>query len=187
MIILEIIKDLVTVLGISIASYVAIVGLSAWKKQLKGKTDYELARRYLRSVYKVRDAVKDVRNPFIPIEEMSLALKESGLSETDFSDRGKYNRAVYSKRWKKVVEAGTDLNVELLEAEVSWGRGAFDAQKDFDNSIRKLFMNLKLFLEGHALSEERDIIYDMGEKDVFSKEINKGVQKIEEYLKPHLK
>ena len=185
--ILKIIEDIAAIGAACTASYVALVGLNAWKKQLKGKTDYELARRYLRSVYKVRDAIKDVRNPFIPAAEITSALKDSGLSESDYSERKNYNAAVYSARWKKVTEAGTDVSVELLEAEVSWGKEAIEVQKDFDSSIRKLFANLKLFVDGHFLDEQRDIIYDRGDGDIFTQELNKGIQKIEEYLKPHLK
>ncbi len=184
---LQAIKDIVTIIAASIASWVAITGLNTWKKQLKGKTDYELARRYLRSIYKIRDAIKYVRNPFISIDEIFSALKESGMALEDYADRQKSNRAVYALRWKKVVAAGSDISVELLEAQVSWGVEAINIQKDLDVCYRELFASLKLFLEGHELKGQRDIIYDMGDEDEFNKKMTQAIQRIEDYLRPHLK
>jgi hypothetical protein len=125
------IPDIVTALAAGIGAVVAVVGLNAWKKQLKGKTDYELARRYLRAVYKIRDAIKFVRNPFISLGEMEQALKERGSNQST-SDHKETSRAVYSVRWKKVTEAGSDLTLELREAEVSWGKD----EKDGDSGER---------------------------------------------------
>lgn len=96
---LEIVNTLVIVGG----AMIAVVGVNAWKKQLKGSTEYELAKRYLKSVYKIRDAIKYVRNPFISIDEMAVALKDNGIENPDYSNDQQTNRAVYSVRWKKVM------------------------------------------------------------------------------------
>lgn len=183
------ISSIVTALATVAGVVLAVKGFSAWKDQLKGKTDYELARRYLRAVYRVRDAIKFVRNPFIPVEEMSVALKESGR-ELD-SDSQETSRAVYNLRWKKVNEAESDLKVELWEAEVSWGKEALQAEKDFHDCIVKIFVALKMYLDFDNASErrkeDRDLIYDLGEKDNFNKELEQAIKKIEDYLAPHLK
>lgn len=39
---------------------IAGIGLRTWTKQLKGTAEYELAKRLLQAVYKVRDAMNDV-------------------------------------------------------------------------------------------------------------------------------
>jgi len=184
---LEIIKNLATIIATIIASYVAITGLDAWRKQLKGKTDYELARRYLRAIYKIRESIKEVRNPFISIEEIFIALSESGLSEEEHSNSRKSNRAVYSKRWKKVMESKNELDIELLEAEVSWGKNSTIISKDLNDLIRKLYVGIKMFLEYPENRLDRDILYDIGEEDIFNKEVDTAIQKIENYLKVYLK
>lgn len=186
--IFELILNTINTIAIGTGAIIAVIGVNAWKQQLKGKTDYELARRYLRSVYKVRDALKYVRNPFMSSDEIFLALRESGLSDTDYSDRKKSNRAVYAKRWEKVIGAASDLDVEYLEAEVSWGTGIVKVSEDFNAFRKKLFVSLKMFLEERPLSNEReDIIYDGGDDDDFNIDMRKAIENIEKFLKPHLK
>jgi hypothetical protein len=51
-------KDLATIFAAVAAGIIAIMGYNAWKKQLRGKAEYELARRLLRNVYRVRDAIR---------------------------------------------------------------------------------------------------------------------------------
>ncbi len=183
------ISSIITTLATIAGFLLAVKGFSAWKDQLKGKTDYELARRYLRAVYKVRDAIKFVRNPFIPVEEMNAALKESG-KESDVNSQ-ETSRVVYNLRWKKVNEAESDLKVELWEAEVSWGKEALQAEKDFHACIIKIFVALKMYLDFDNASERRkedhDLIYDLGKEDKFNIEVEQAIKKIEDYLAPHLK
>jgi len=181
------IADYITAFSAMGAVIVAIYGFNEWKRQLKGKTDYETARRYLKSALKLRDAMKYVRNPFIPIAEMEKAFKENGIEDGNYGSNEKTNRAVYSVRWKKVTEAATDLEAELLEAEVSWGRDAIKAQDDLDSLVRELRVIVTLFLNGTPREGEEHLIYDTGENDPFSKKINTAIEKIENYLKPYLK
>jgi hypothetical protein len=139
----EILTALAAVAGVLIAGF----GINDWKKQLKGKTNYELARRYLRAVYRLRDAIKFVRNPWIPPEETASALKEREGSDLDDLDGSLETRAVYSSRWNKIIEAGSDLDLELREAEISWGQEALDVEKNLEISVKKLYVNLKILIE----------------------------------------
>ncbi|MFA6273827.1 MAG: hypothetical protein WC662_01580 [Candidatus Paceibacterota bacterium] len=185
---LKITKDLITMLGIGIASFVAISGLSAWKKQMKGKTDYEVARRCLKSVYKLREAIKYVRNPYISVGEMEKSLEESGLKDNkDLTKNQKTNWAVYDARWKKVSEAKTEMDIEFFEAEVSWGKDIILTQKDFKDLIGKLYGTVSMFLMGYGKEKHDEIIYDTGEEDVFTKEVDEAIEKIEDYLKFYLR
>lgn len=169
-----------------IATCLAVYGLREWKRQLKGRTDYEIARRYLRASLKVRDAIKYVRNPFIPIGEMQTALKEHGFNVDEYNNNQKTNRAVYSIRWKKVSDALTELEAELLEAEVSWGKDAVIAQEQLDSCVRRLLVAITMFLRGLGDEKQDKIIYLGGEQDEFGIEVSSAVEKIKLFLKPHL-
>src|SRR5260221_5644218 len=68
---LSTVKDLMVLIAAVIGSYVALMGLSTWKRQLKGHTDHELARRILVSLYKYRDAINGVRHPMMTNNEFS--------------------------------------------------------------------------------------------------------------------
>jgi len=186
---LNVYSGAITALSTIIIAGLAVYGVREWKRQLKGKTDYEIARRYLKAALQLRDAIRFVRNPFISVAEMQLALKEHGFDSKEYENQNKTNRAVYSIRWKKVQEAKTNLEAELLEAEVSWGDDATKAQKSLDDLAKKLFSALMLFLNENAkLNDENDkLIYDFGDKDEFSPKINNAIKEIKEFLKPHLK
>jgi hypothetical protein len=184
------VTNCITALSAVVVAALAVYGvLWEWKKQMKGKTEYEIARRYLKTALKLRDALRYVRNPFIPIEEMQSALKENGLDSEEYTNNQKTNRAVYSVRWKKVIEAWTNMEAELLEAEVSWGIGAVNAQKSLDGLVRELRGALGLFLDGHSKvgKDGNELIYNMGEEDEFSKKIALSIKEIETFLKPYLK
>ena len=42
----SIIKDLLLSIAAIVTMFVALYGLNAWRKELKGKTEYEIARTY---------------------------------------------------------------------------------------------------------------------------------------------
>jgi hypothetical protein len=154
---------------------------------MKGKTDYEVARRYLKSVYKVREAIRYVRNPYISVGEMEKSIKDSGLEDNkDLTENQKRNWAVYDARWKKVSEAKTQMDLELFEAEVSWGKDILSKQKDLADLIGKLYATVTMFLRGYGQKQEDKVIYDIGEKDIFAKEVDEAIEKIEDHLKPYL-
>ncbi|GIV46059.1 MAG: hypothetical protein KatS3mg036_0877 [Ignavibacterium sp.] len=114
------IKDIILLLVAIIGASSAIIGLKTWRKQLKGNTEYQLARRLMIAVYKSRDYVKLVRNPFMDGGEISQAFKEKNEDVPHHQDAKygvKVDRAVYSMRWNKLNEALSELKIELLEAE----------------------------------------------------------------------
>ncbi len=185
--IFNIVANSITSVSAVIVAVVAIFGLVGWRRQMMGKTSYEIARRYLKASLKLRDAVKFVRNPFIPLSEMQSALEVNGFKAEEYSDNQKMNRAVYSTRWNKIREAWTNLEAELLEAEVSWGSEARKAQVNMDSLVKELYSALNIYLDGRATDGTDSIIYNIGDKDEFSKKIDAAIKEIEIFLRPHLK
>ena len=132
-------KDIVTAGAALTAAVIAVLGLQAWKRQLRGKTDYELARRFLRAVYSVRDSIRALRNPVQNTEEIVAAFKDSTntpQNAVNADDSFKIEVGVYHLRWKRVNEAMSDLQVEMLEAEVSWGEAAAATPRATSSSFR---------------------------------------------------
>ena len=60
---LPIIKDAVLTGAAIIAGYVGLKGLGTWRRQLKGNTEYELAKSLLKAVYELREAIVSARFP----------------------------------------------------------------------------------------------------------------------------
>jgi len=182
-------SDAITAISAIIIVSLAIYGIREWRRQIKGKTNYEIARRYLKASLNLRNAILYVRNPFIPAIEMQTALKEHGFKSEEYTDNVKTNIAVYSRRWKKVQEAWTDLEAELLDAEVSLGADAVNVSSPLIALVKELFAALQMYIDGHRQKIKDELIYNQGSPDnpdEFSKKITDAIEKIKEFLKPHL-
>lgn len=185
---LENIVSILNLILVGFGVYFAFIGLDAWKKQLKGKDNYDLARRLLKNIYAVRESIRFVRNPLISTVEMETSLTKSGFKPEDYSDRTKMHNAVYSIRWNKIMEAKAELDTLLIEVEVLWGKDYLYVFNQLNEKILKLYSTLTIFLNYEKdVPFDRNILYDIGEKDLFNQEVNNVVKKIEEYVKPHLK
>jgi hypothetical protein len=68
--IISVSKDIIISIAAIVGSVIAIKGLITWKRKIKWKTEYGLARRFLVSLYKYRDAVNGVRHPVMMAYEM---------------------------------------------------------------------------------------------------------------------
>jgi hypothetical protein len=192
----EQIREWSVILATIIGTSVAILGLRTWRKQLRGRTEYELARRYLRSVYRVRDRLQAVRSIFMSAEEIGAALKEEGIDLTgvekdEAHKRGQY--AAYGRRWKAVTDATSTLELENLEAEVLWEDTTKDGYKKLNACINSLYIPLIYLLRyGDVKDDEehvkmRKIVYKHQNDDAFSDELNGAIKDIEKVLRPKLK
>jgi hypothetical protein len=179
------------------------LGLSTWNRQLKGGVEYELTRRLLKQTYRLREAIKGVRNPVMWAAEMPAPPADEAADMTKDQIRFYGMSSAYQRRWDKVTEVRTDLQTELLEAEAVWGR---EVHKQFD-PIFKLQHELWVAVHSYvtacnpdasegmrdvmnkAMRKNRDILYEIsGEtEDEFSSDITKAIGSIESFLKPHLR
>ena len=108
--------------------------------------------------------------------------------------RFKIQQAVYNWRLRKASEALSDLEVELLEAQVSWGNDATAAIQPLQKSAAKLYSvirrHIRRLLRGREMTpaEELDLmLYNDSQEDPFSKEIKLAVETAEKFLQKHLK
>ena len=199
--IVTLLKDLVTMGAASVAAIIAIKGYDTWKKQLRGKTEYELARSLLRSVYRVRDAIRSVRNPLVTSGETAEALQQAGVvvDPSDVKSQPQISQAVYQERWKVLQAALTELEADSLEAEVLWGKGLTDSLKPLHDQVRVLFVGIQRYLyslgELYSTRKERhteryaeayETVMDFGEDDSLNKKVEDAVKQAEEALRPYL-
>ena len=198
---LSIAKDVFTTLAAITAGVVAIIGLRTWRKQLKGKTEYELAQKLLMAVYKVRDAIFFVRNPFMSAGEISQAMKDANIEglPSDPKVNASSQQAVYQQRWIKVQEAWNSLDVVLLEAEALWGDEITKLAKLLSNRTVTLRVNIQKSLRSlqdhreinpEKINEIDDVIYGFSGDELnnkFSAQIQESIHEFEKYLKPRLK
>jgi hypothetical protein len=196
-------KDAITGLAAITATVIAIIGLRSWKKQLKGRTEYDLARRLLKAVYRVRDEIEALRMPLIYVGEVRQGLNDIGINaeRNEKHYGGRAESLVYQSRWRRLHVALSDLQVELLEAEVSWGDEIMKRQDLLRECVASLFLNVyrrlwqiddsRMYEVDSETQKEIDrILYKSisnPEADPFGDEIKRSIEHIEEYVKPYLK
>jgi len=199
----DIFKDIVLACAATTGAYVAFKGLSTWKQQLTGQTEYDLARRMLVTLFRYRDSIDQARHPVMWGNEMPSPpdeeAKKMSFEEISFYGSSK----AYQKRWDKVQTERSALYADLLESEAIWGtelKNLFQITFDLEH---ELFVQIRHHVElanpktpdanKDAIlklkKKKRDIMYSsLGEEDdEFKVELLAAIEAIEKYLKPHLR
>lgn len=76
--------------GALVVAGAAVVGLGAWKKQLRGTRRHSLAEDCLSNAYQLRHVVEDLRRPFAWASEMSKVVAKPGESEENRRSRAQF-------------------------------------------------------------------------------------------------
>jgi hypothetical protein len=193
-------KEVIIGLSAVFATIFAYIGLNTWRKELKGKAEYQLAKDVLKSVYKVREAFKHVRHPAIFAYEYPEEMRDySGHLKREKDYEG--TLYVYEKRWQKMDEAFRELEEHHLDAQVEWG-------SEFQNVIIKLrscraelLVTIQKMLDEkknpqrvmrdkESMEKAFSTLYDNGgntEFDKFTPQIEAAVKEFEVWLRPHIK
>lgn len=144
--IVSFLKDVVVVAAPATGAIVAVKGLSTWRRQLKGQSDYNLAKDVLINLYKYRDALFFVRHPLLTGAELQLP-ENVDEKELKYAEAN-YLRTVtaYQNRWDKVVEVRSKLQANIVEIEALWNADlALQLKKIFAHE-QDLMFNISCFL-----------------------------------------
>ena len=125
---IEIFRNFVLICVGVVGIYVSLAGLGAWRRELRGKKEYEVAYGLLEAVFKVERQIKSARHPLMSISELKLLLKEEGRLEKEISeilsnldeDSVGATVAVYQWRLNRVSSSFDSFRLKELEAEVLW-------------------------------------------------------------------
>ena len=76
-------------ISIILSAITILLGIRAWKREFIGKRKIELAEETLMLFYQARDAIRDIRSPFIRIGEGSTRKKldNETSKETELMNR----------------------------------------------------------------------------------------------------
>jgi hypothetical protein len=180
---------------------IAYFGLSTWKNELKGKSEYSKAKDVLKAVYKVKRGFMHVRNPAIWAYEYPEEMRNfNGNLKPEFDYEGTTH--VYDNRWKYLGEAFLELEEQNLEAQVEWGPEFQDiiiplrrCKAELQMAIQDMLDAKRESSERHLrtrelLAEDRSTLYYSGEDskhDKFTPEINAAILLFEKRLRPLVK
>lgn len=194
-------QNIVLALSGVAATIIAYLGLTTWRKELKGKSEYSKAKEVLKAVYKVRRAFAHVRNPAIFQYEYPEDMID-GHGQVKGNHDYEATAHVYEARWKFLAEAFHELEEQSLDAQVEWGSEFQEVIKplrtckvELQIVIQNMLAARKSPHERRSLtkeerSEERSTLYHIGEDskhDKFTPKINSAIELFEIKLRPHIK
>lgn len=194
---MPIIKDIILSLSAMITVILAVYGIKSWRRELAGKTRFDIARRLLQATYRIREEFWGVRSRFITAAEFPSSY--SGMSGKN-SNQENYEAFfhVYKNRLEPLKDAIQEFDVAALEAEVLWG----DEIKKITDEIRSCLQSLRISIEGelsnilsgteepdsdYKQKVKRDVSASRDDKDPLSNKMRETLSQIEQTLKPYLR
>ena len=197
---LERVADLMIGISTVAVAIFAYLGLETWKRELRGGAEFKVAQDLLKSVFRVRDSIKECRSSDIDIfSELPEPNRNSVNSQQE--DIMNSLLSVYESRFGKILEGVPELKAATRAAEALWGVTIKNKILILHNCINELrdairkelvihLMHLKNGGELKATDNFRQIISD--EKDTttginpFTKKINEAFTDIEQEVRLHL-
>lgn len=189
------IKDIGTTIAALGGLGIAYKGLTTWRRQLRGNSDFDLARRILRATYQMRDRIRSLRNPWMPIWE--TAPYEEGNEASPPGISQKAINSAYSARWDNVQLVASELDALRIEAEAQWGPDFVKHLDALQDVHRKLFFALDNYIrfksekkDGElqmAFKEWESIVRTPPIDDTFSVKVSAAIKDIEEVVVPHIR
>ena len=196
-----IIREVVLTIAAACGAYAAVFGLSTWRKQLKGKTEYELARKLLVNTFKLRDSIERIRHGVVVrVADMPPATPDNTTASRFYDSLS----SAYNERWEGISSLYHELSADLVEAEAIWGTDIRDRFKSLLALYSELAVFLGYYLQSHdpdVRSEHRDayrltireklrpILFELGRSkdDAYGADLTDAVRMIELALKRHLR
>ena len=181
------IREIVIVAATIFGIYAGYRGLLTWWDQLRGKADFELARRILERTYQLRNVIRQVRNPFgfLTQEEVQIPRHEQ-------------LRQKFTTMWGEVNEALAELQTAALESEVLWGQEFSEAIIPIRRKVIELYTVIEEYLDSQEpgmnavvprerVRELKKMVYFTGgEDDIYTQEFEMAVQNLEQRVRPHI-
>ncbi len=194
-------KDILLGIAAIVTAGLAWKGLNRWSAELKGKSEFEVARNLIRATYKLRDAIQSCRNPLMSIYKDPEGGRDNPVtSSTKQEQEAEALAYAYNNRMQPVWDALRELDLHTLGAEVLWGKEIRLHTDKLRHSAHRLFIALQDFIadkkSGGKDSKQdeayakliRKTVYDSWDEEdnEFSKKITSVITEIETIVRPHL-
>ncbi len=174
----------------------AVVGVTAWKKQLRNTEDHGLVRDLLLASYRLRDGLQFIRNPFMQLrdrDENGERLSDQGRHEERFKE--------YDRRVREAASRRSELEVKVSEAEALWGEPVRTWFVPLIERHAELVTEVEMYLDlsrpdmsplspenTKLLRDAQKVIYSRShrEPDEFDQKVIAALDQIREKLKPRM-
>ena len=180
-------KDVVSIVGTIGALTIGGLGLFTWRRQLRGTSEYGVAKKAILKTYEVQQALQSVRNPMLYLSR----------EEVEAGRRLEEEQRIYSERMTYLYDKWAELQTIRLETKVIWGKEAHDSFNEIQQRIGDIrgAIWLHFWMKGayagpgatvdnspERVGENDKIVYFTSEEDDFSKKIAESTAKVEEFF-----
>ncbi|GLQ32611.1 hypothetical protein [Litoribrevibacter albus] len=185
-------KDVFSIIGTVGALIIGTCGLFTWRRQLRGTSEYELAKKAVLKAYEVQQALQVVRNPMLYLSK----------EEVDAGRRLEEEQRIYDERMSSLYEKWTELQTIRLEAKAIWSDSAHNCFNEMQQRIGDLrgAIWLHFWMKGayagpgakvdsspDRVIENNKVVYFVSDDDEFSQKIIESVRKVERFFGPKIR
>lgn len=185
-------KDIISIIGTLGALIIGGLGLFTWSRQLKGTSEYELAKKAILSTYEVQQALQSVRDPMLYLSK----------EEVEAGRRLQEEQRIYEDRLNYLYKKWAELQTIRLETKVIWSDKAHNVFNNLQERIGEVrgAIWLHFWMKGAYAGpgttvdnnrqrgiENDKIVYFSSENDDFSKQIAESVRSIENFFSPKVR
>ena len=183
---------------------VAVLGLKAWRAEMAGRVEFDVARRVVAGAYKIRDNIKRCQTAFMTADEYAERKPIPGESEAE--KRANESYFAYGRRFNLVIEALNEWYPSTIEAEAVFGREAKLLMENLKQAIGHLRAAIDIYHRSiyHGRSNNKhekyfNIIYGINEfetppkadeepidDDNFQKNLDFAILEIEKFFLKHM-
>lgn len=185
-------KDVFSIIGTVGALMIGTLGLFTWRRQLRGTSEYELAKKAVFKAYEVQQALQAVRNPMLYLSK----------EEVEAGRRLEEEQRIYNERMTLLYEKWAELQTIRLEAKVIWSDSAHNCFNEIQQRIGDLrgAIWLHFWMKGayagpgarvdnnpERVIENDKVVYFISDDDEFSQKILNSVEKVEIFFAPKIR
>jgi len=201
---LDTLRDVTVSLSALAAALLAFMGLNAWRRQLRGTTEYQIALRTLKAIYALRESITEARGRIAAVPYPGQRLSGGrGHAESDVLGAARS----YRQRLTRVGKRRADLLLAEQEALAVWGDKARDALVNLLAAADELFTTYDQYFDAEltrARKKDREareeepgpedvmmyrVLYSAADpdKDPFGKRIARSSSHAEGFFRDRLK
>ena len=181
-------KDVFSIVGTIGALVLGTIGLTTWKRQLKGTSEYELAKKAILLTYEVQQLIQSVRNPLLQLKK----------EEVEAGRRIEEEQQIYDDRMQALYLKWAELQTIRLESKVIWSDEAHDSFNEIQQRIGDLrgAIWFHFWMKGayagpgatvdnspERVAENDKVVYFVSEDDEFTLKVKSSVKQVEKFFK----
>ena len=196
---MTIIRDFALATASIATVFIALEGLHTWRRELRGKAHFEVARGLIYSTYDLRNKIESCRSRFIAAQEFPKDYYDVKGDPTP-ENQAKGYAYVYRNRWQPILDSLKEFDAQSLEAEALWGADIKSKTDNFRRCSTTLFVAIEAFIEneqsgGRIFESDKPFGIEMRKKvsahgydddNMLSKKIVETIGEIEDKIRPYL-